>query len=68
MISRLLQYYCGMYVCRRYGGVHIVAISLPSESRYSSIVRASHAPEIRMLRVRFPSEFQKHFSEFAIEL
>ena len=26
------------------------------------------SPEIRRLRVRFPSEAQKHFSEFAIKL
>ena len=32
----------------------------------SSLVRAS--PEIRRLRVRFPSGAQKHFSEFAIKL
>ena len=34
----------------------------------SSMVTASVSPEIRRLRVRFPSGAQKHFSEFAINL
>ena len=33
----------------------------------SSLVN-SVSTEIRRLRIRFPSEAQKHFSEFAIEL